>query len=114
MTPSESKTPTSQCLPSSMPYRRVAECWRLRTMYSHWANTVRKARLGVLLQLDTDYDGEHLNVNLPRAAPVAITARRGYLCSGGVHALVQTTYTHGCEEARVVAWLRDDSRGCRE
>lgn len=62
----------------------------LRTMYSHWSKTVRKARCGVLLQPDTDYDGELLGVKLPRTAPVAITPGRGYMCVGGVAALVQT------------------------
>lgn len=49
----------------------------LRTMYSHWTKTVRKARCGVLLQPNLDYDGELLGVTLPRRAPVEITPGRG-------------------------------------
>ena len=73
----------------------------LRTMYSHWSKTVRKARCGVLLQPDTDYDGELLGVKLPRSAPVAITPGRGYMCVGGVAALVQTMSPEGLGEERI-------------
>ncbi|KPG79781.1 cell division protein FtsK [Frigoribacterium sp. RIT-PI-h] len=62
----------------------------LRTLYSHWTKTVRKARCGVLLQPDVDYDGELLGVTLPRRAPVALTTGRGYSCVGGAVRLVQT------------------------
>ena len=62
----------------------------LRTLYSHWTKTVRKARCGVLLQPDVDYDGELLGVTLPRRAPVALTTGRGYACVGGAVRLVQT------------------------
>ncbi len=56
----------------------------LRSMYSHWTKTIRKARCGVLLQPNVDYDGELLGVNLPRRAPVAVTPGRGYVVSGGL------------------------------
>ena len=56
----------------------------LRSMYSHWTKTIRKARCGVLLQPNVDYDGELLGVNLPRRAPVAVTPGRGYVVSGGM------------------------------
>ncbi|WP_434995859.1 FtsK/SpoIIIE domain-containing protein [Arthrobacter sp. Ld5] len=62
----------------------------LRGLYGHWTKTVRKARLGVLLQPDVDYDGELLGATLPRKAPVAMTAGRGYLGVGGQVALVQS------------------------
>jgi len=62
----------------------------LRTLYGHWTKTVRKARCGVLLQPDVDYDGELLGVTLPRRAPVALTTGRGYACVGGAVRLVQT------------------------
>lgn len=62
----------------------------LRSLYSHWSKTLRKSRAGVLLQPDIDFDGELLGVKLPRKAPVALTAGRGYLCAGGEVALVQT------------------------
>ena len=55
----------------------------LRSLYSHWTKTIRKARCGVLLQPNVDYDGEILGVNLPRRPPVAVTPGRGYLVSGG-------------------------------
>ncbi|MBG6224936.1 S-DNA-T family DNA segregation ATPase FtsK/SpoIIIE [Arthrobacter sp. CAN_A2] len=62
----------------------------LRGLYGHWTKTVRKSRLGVLLQPDVDYDGELLGAALPRRAPVAMTAGRGYLGVGGQVALVQS------------------------
>ncbi|MGU3411783.1 FtsK/SpoIIIE domain-containing protein [Microbacterium sp. M1A1_1b] len=62
----------------------------LRSIYSHWTKTVRKARCGVLLQPDVDYDGELLGVTLPRRSPVAMTVGRGYAASGGAVRLVQT------------------------
>ncbi len=55
----------------------------LRSLYSHWTKTIRKARCGVLFQPNVDYDGELLGVTLPRRAPVAITPGRGYIVSGG-------------------------------
>ncbi|PZE69563.1 FtsK/SpoIIIE domain-containing protein [Curtobacterium sp. MCBD17_021] len=62
----------------------------LRSLYSHWTRAVRKARCGVLLQPDVDYDGELLGVTLPRRSPVALTTGRGYVASGGAVRLVQT------------------------
>lgn len=62
----------------------------IRSLYNHWSRATRKARNGVLLQPDIDYDGELLGAKLPRHAPVAITPGRGYLCSGGTATLVQT------------------------
>jgi S-DNA-T family DNA segregation ATPase FtsK/SpoIIIE len=55
----------------------------LRAMYSHWSKLLRKARCGVLLQPNVDYDGEILGAMLPRRAPVAVTVGRGYIASGG-------------------------------
>lgn len=62
----------------------------LRTLYSHWSKTVRKARCGVLLQPDVDYDGELLGLTLPRRAPVAMVQGRGYACVGGTATLIQS------------------------
>ncbi|MHA7219107.1 FtsK/SpoIIIE domain-containing protein [Arthrobacter sp. MDT1-48-3] len=62
----------------------------LRGLYGHWTKTVRKSRLGVLLQPDVDYDGELLGAALPRKAPVALTTGRGYLGVGGQVSLVQS------------------------
>nr|WP_232531620.1 FtsK/SpoIIIE domain-containing protein [Microlunatus antarcticus] len=61
----------------------------LRTMYSHWTKTVRKARCGVLLQPHIDFDGDLLGVTLPRRAPVEITPGRGYVISSGSIDLLQ-------------------------
>jgi S-DNA-T family DNA segregation ATPase FtsK/SpoIIIE len=61
----------------------------LRTLYGHWTKTVRKSRCGVLLQPNVDYDGELVGATLPRRAPVALTAGRGYLSSGGSLELLQ-------------------------
>ncbi|UWX97477.1 FtsK/SpoIIIE domain-containing protein [Arthrobacter zhaoxinii] len=62
----------------------------LRSLYSHWTKTLRKSRLGVLLQPDVDYDGELLGTTLPRKAPVALTTGRGYIGVGGQVALIQS------------------------
>ncbi len=61
----------------------------LRSLYTHWTKTVRKARSGVLLQPNVDLDGDLLGVTLPRRAPVAVTAGRGYLVSGGTMEFLQ-------------------------
>lgn len=55
----------------------------LRTLYSHWTKTVRRSRAGVLLQPNVDFDGDLLGASLPRRAPVAVTAGRGYICTAG-------------------------------
>ncbi|MGM1018948.1 MAG: FtsK/SpoIIIE domain-containing protein [Actinomycetota bacterium] len=62
----------------------------LRGLYSHWTKTLAKARCGVLLQPDPDFDGDLLKSALPRKAPVAMTTGRGYLCVGGQAALIQS------------------------
>lgn len=62
----------------------------LSSMYSHWSKAIRKARCGVLLQPDVDYDGDLLGVKIPRQAPVALSAGRGYACVAGEATLVQT------------------------
>ena len=62
----------------------------LRSLYSHWTKTLRKSRLGVLLQPDVDYDGDLLGATLPRKAPGAITTGRGYIGVGGQMALIQS------------------------
>lgn len=81
------------CVASGQPGLCVIASGRaadLRGLYSHWTKTVRKSRLGVLLQPDVDYDGELLGTVLPRRAPVAITTGRGYLGVGGRTALIQS------------------------
>ena len=61
----------------------------LRSLYGHWTKIVRKARCGVLLQPNVDYDGELLGVSLPRRAPVEVTPGRGYAAMGGAVGFVQ-------------------------
>ncbi len=62
----------------------------LRGLYSHWTKIVRKARCGILLQPNVDFDGDLLGISaLPRKAPVAVTVGRGYLASGGGVGFVQ-------------------------
>ncbi|XAS63289.1 FtsK/SpoIIIE domain-containing protein [Micrococcaceae bacterium Sec5.8] len=67
----------------------------LRGLYSHWTKTLRKSRLGVLLQPDVDYDGELLGAVLPRKSPVALTVGRGYIGVGGQMALIQSMSPEG-------------------
>ena len=67
----------------------------LRGLYSHWTKTLRKSRLGVLLQPDVNYDGELLGAVLPRRAPVALTVGRGYVSVGGQVALIQSMSADG-------------------
>jgi S-DNA-T family DNA segregation ATPase FtsK/SpoIIIE len=58
-------------------------------MYNHWTRTVRRSKLGVLLQPSPELDGEVLAVHVPRRAPVAMLRGRGYLVSGGELDLIQ-------------------------
>lgn len=63
----------------------------LRGLYAHWTKTLRKSRLGVVLRPDIDYDGDMIGTStLPRQAPVALTAGRGYLGAGGQVMLIQS------------------------
>ena len=78
---------------ANMPNVRIVAAGRsddLRSMYSHWTKQIRKARCGVLLQPNVDYDGELLGVTLPRRSPVAMSPGRGYACGAGDMMLVQT------------------------
>ena len=47
----------------------------LRTMYGHWTAIVRRSRVGMVMTLGTDADGDLLGEVLPRRLP--IPARRG-------------------------------------
>ena len=62
----------------------------LRSQYGHWTKKLSKSRCGVLLQPDVDFDGDLINVKLPRRAPVALTTGRGYAGFGGSVALIQS------------------------
>lgn len=61
----------------------------VRSLYSHWARTVRQSRSGLLLQPDVDLDGDLLSVRLPRRTTTASGPGRGYLCTGGDLELLQ-------------------------
>ncbi|QOW64675.1 FtsK/SpoIIIE domain-containing protein [Rothia terrae] len=61
----------------------------LRTLYSHWTKTLRKAKCGVLLQPNVDLDGDLLGARIPRKAPVELSVGRGYAVSNGNVHLVQ-------------------------
>jgi S-DNA-T family DNA segregation ATPase FtsK/SpoIIIE len=61
----------------------------LRSMYGHWSKAIRKARSGVLLQPNADYDGDLLGASIPRRSPVAMTPGRGYACLPTGAALIQ-------------------------
>lgn len=67
----------------------------LRGLYGHWTKVLQKSRCGVMLQPDTDYDGELLSVRLPRTSPVAMTPGRGYATSGGGVTLIQAASPGG-------------------
>ena len=61
----------------------------IRSGYSHWTRPLRRSKVGVLLRPDVDLDGDILGVSLPRRAPVAMVAGRGYVAAGGEAELVQ-------------------------
>lgn len=57
----------------------------IRSGYSHWTRPLRRSKVGVLLRPDVDLDGDILGAQLPRRAPVAMVAGRGYVaCAGEV------------------------------
>lgn len=62
----------------------------LRSQYGQWTNTLRKSRLGILLQPDRDRDGELMGIMVPRKAPVRISPGRGYACQSGSIDLIQS------------------------
>jgi S-DNA-T family DNA segregation ATPase FtsK/SpoIIIE len=61
----------------------------LRSGFTHWTRHLRRSKLGVLLTPSVDYDGDLLGAQIPRRAPVAMTAGRGYLVNSGRVELVQ-------------------------
>ncbi len=62
---------------------------QLRTAYGHWTQIIRRSGTGVLLRPDVDFDGDLLAARLPRQAPVAVTAARGWMVHGGEAEFVQ-------------------------
>ncbi|MDO4260272.1 MAG: FtsK/SpoIIIE domain-containing protein [Actinomycetaceae bacterium] len=78
----------------SSPHIRVAAAGRnddIRSIWSqdHWLKAIRRSRCGILLQPNVDQDSDLLSVRIPRRAPVAMMAGRGYLCLNGSANLVQ-------------------------
>jgi S-DNA-T family DNA segregation ATPase FtsK/SpoIIIE len=61
----------------------------LRGLYGHWTRTLRRSRLGVLLQPDVDLDGELLGTTLPRRVPLARLPGRGHLVVDGAASVAQ-------------------------
>jgi S-DNA-T family DNA segregation ATPase FtsK/SpoIIIE len=61
----------------------------IRAGYSHWTRGLRGSKLGVLLRPNIDLDGDILGTQLPRRAPVAMVAGRGYVVNSGEHELAQ-------------------------
>jgi DNA segregation ATPase FtsK/SpoIIIE, S-DNA-T family len=61
----------------------------IRTGYSHWTRPLRRSKLGILLRPDIDLDGDLLGATIPRRAPVAMAAGRGYVAASGDVELVQ-------------------------
>jgi S-DNA-T family DNA segregation ATPase FtsK/SpoIIIE len=61
----------------------------LRTLFGHWTQQVRRSKLGVLLRPNPDLDGDVLGATLPRRAPVAMVAGRGWLVDSGDLEVVQ-------------------------
>ena len=79
-------------LGANLPHVHVIAAGRsddLRTLYSHWTKVLRKARCGILLRPDPDYDAELLGAPVPRKPPVALAPGRGYQCVGGQATFVQ-------------------------
>jgi S-DNA-T family DNA segregation ATPase FtsK/SpoIIIE len=62
--------------------------------FGHWTKHLRRAKLGVLLMPNVDYDGDILGTKLPRRAPVRMTAGRGYLVNSGQAELVHVALPH--------------------
>ena len=60
----------------------------VRSGYGHWTRSLRRHRLGVLLQ-PGELDGELLGVALPRRPAAVMVPGRGYLVRGGEVELVQ-------------------------
>jgi DNA segregation ATPase FtsK/SpoIIIE, S-DNA-T family len=61
----------------------------LRQAYGHWTRSVRRSRIGVLLQPSPELDGDLLGTTLPRRSPVAMRPGRGWLVHGGELEVVQ-------------------------
>jgi DNA segregation ATPase FtsK/SpoIIIE, S-DNA-T family len=61
----------------------------IRAGYSHWTRPMRGSKLGVLLRPNIDLDGDILGTQLPRRAPVAMVAGRGYVVNSGDNELAQ-------------------------
>ena len=54
----------------------------------------------MLLQPNTDYDGDLFSTNLPRRSPVALTQGRGYVILGGAPILAQMVSPDDMENKR--------------
>jgi S-DNA-T family DNA segregation ATPase FtsK/SpoIIIE len=61
----------------------------LRTQYGHWTQSVRRSKVGLLIQPNVDLDGDLLGLTLPRLEWVAPQVGRGYLVNNRDVELIQ-------------------------
>lgn len=61
----------------------------IKAQYNHWTKPLRKAKCGLLLQPNLDYDGDVLGAKLPRKVPIDLTVGRGFAVCAGSLDLVQ-------------------------
>lgn len=62
----------------------------IKSLYNHWTKPLRKAKCGILLQPNLDFDGDLLGAKLPRKVPVEMSVGRGFAVCAGAVELVQT------------------------
>jgi S-DNA-T family DNA segregation ATPase FtsK/SpoIIIE len=61
----------------------------LRTMYGHWTAVVRRSRLGLVMSMGADVDGDLFGEHLPRRLPVAPRPGLGWVIDAAGRRLVQ-------------------------
>jgi S-DNA-T family DNA segregation ATPase FtsK/SpoIIIE len=72
---------------------------RLRGLFRHWTNEVRRSRLGLLLRGD-ELDGDLLGAAVPRRSPSPWAAGRGWLVHDDGIELCQVACRPGPPAAR--------------
>lgn len=61
----------------------------LRQSYGHWTGVVRRSRLGLIAASGTEFDGDLLNVQIPRRMPVSARPGLWWVADGGDVRLLQ-------------------------
>lgn len=61
----------------------------IRQAYGHWTSAVKRSRLGLVMSLSDDLDGDLLGVSLPRRHPIAARPGLAWLAGGGAAVLAQ-------------------------